>query len=151
MAKPFSSLSNDLRAAAALAAEQTATDLVYELKRRGPYWDGLFEMAWEVHLGDVNIPADQQGKSPSPEPEQREITPVSVPPDRTNSLRGYTIGNRMEYRAIAMDLQPGRNAEGNERNYVAKGWYENFIQGGELLRVMAKSVRTGFVKRGFGK
>jgi hypothetical protein len=149
MAKPFGSLIKDLRAAAALAAEETARETVYELKRRGPYWDGYFEMAWEVQLGDVNIPADQKGAKASPRPQSREITPVDIPADRTNSLRGYTIGNRMEYRSIAMDLEPGRikNTEGT----APEGWYETFIQGGELLRVVADGVRAGFVKRGFAK
>lgn len=150
MASPFQKLAKDVRAAAALAAEETARNTVYELKRRGPYWDGLFEMAWEVQTGDVAIPADQAGKTPSPEPQQREVTPVDIPPDRGNRLAGYTIGNRMEYRAVAMDLQPGRIKAGG-RETAPQGWYENFIQGGELIRVMADGVRSGFVKKGFGR
>lgn len=150
MAKPFTQLTKDLRAAAALAAEETARKTVYELKRRGPYWDGLFEMAWEVKLGDVDIPADQKGKKQSPDPQTREITPVEIPADKGNTLVGYTIGNRMEYRSIAMDIQPGR-IKGGGRETAPANWYENYIQGGELIKVMADGVRAGFLKRGFGK
>ena len=109
--KPLSQLSSDLRSGLALGMELAARDITLELKRRGPYWTGQFEAAWEVAAGQVAIEGNLKDSSNQEERDteplnkkgQHPTTPVFVPP-ADESLRGYTIGNLMEYAKIAMDL-----------------------------------------------
>ena len=149
MAKDFKSLVNDVRRAGSEIARLSATQLVHELQDASPYWDGYFANEWVVRPGDVNIPAVLKGADPSPAPQSKDITYATVPePKKQGNAFVYTIGNQMEYRARAMDIEPGRNAEGNQRNYVPKGWFETYSQGGEQLRVMQQS--TNRVMRSLG-
>jgi hypothetical protein len=149
MAKNFKNLLNDVLHAGSEIARLSATQLVHELQDASPYWDGYFANEWVVRPGDVTIPATLKGADPSPVPQSKDITYAKVPePKKEGSAFVYTIGNQMEYRARAMDIEPGRNAEGNQRNYVPKGWFETYNQGGEQLRVMQQS--TNRVMRALG-
>lgn len=150
MAKPFTQLVKDVLKAGAESARLSATLLTRELQDASPYWDGYFANEWVVRNGDVNIPATIQGIIPSPSPQRKDITYAPVPAPKLTGLRyAYTIGNQMEYRAIAMDLVPGRRAEGNRLNYVPKGWFETFNQGGEQLRVLQLATSRAFRATGF--
>lgn len=148
--KLFQDMRRDVRKAAAESARYTATLLTHEIQNRSPYWDGYFANEWVVQQGDVVIPAVYDGVARSPKPQRRDITLATVPaPKRVGDSFVYTIGNRMKYRAVAMDLVPGRNAEGNWLNYVEKGWFETYNQGGEQLRVMEKATNIAFRALGF--
>ena len=150
MAKAFKDIFRDILVAGAEASRLSATQLVRELQDASPYWDGYFANEWVVRQGAVDIPAVIKGAEPSPAPQKRDITYATVPePKREGNAFVYTIGNQMEYRATAMDLVPGRNAEGNKRNYVPKGWFETYNQGGEQLRVMQQATNRAFRALGF--
>lgn len=149
MAKPFKKLLSDVLEAGSEIARLSATQLVREIQDASPYWDGYFANEWVVRPGTVDIPATLKGVDPSPAPQSKDITYASVPePKKEGGAFVYTIGNQMEYRTRAMDIEPGRNAEGNQRNYVPKGWFETYSQGGEQLRVMQQS--TNRVMRSLG-
>lgn len=149
MAKPFKRLLQDVLQAGGEIARLSATQLVREVQDASPYWDGYFANEWVVRPGDVEIPAALKGAEPSLEPQARDITYATVPkPKKVGPAFVYTIGNQMEYRLRAMDIEPGRNAEGNTRNYVPTGWFETYSQGGEQLRVLQQS--TNRVMRGLG-
>jgi hypothetical protein len=150
MAKNFRDLLNDVIFAGGEIARLSATQLVRELQDASPYWDGYFANEWVVRQGDVTIPATLKGADPSPAPQPRDITYATVPtPKKESTAYVYTIGNQMEYRAKAMDIEPGRNAEGNSRNYVPKGWFETYNQGGQQLRVMQQATNRALRSLGF--
>jgi hypothetical protein len=130
------------RTATRNAMEALAYNTVKELQEAGPYWDGYFANAWEVRQGDVNIPATTQGQiPPSDKPSgQRVYTEPQVPP--ADLRKGYTIGNSMEYRAIAMDLEPGRIKNGP--GTAEQDWYTNLVEGGELLRITKQAAQDAF-------
>jgi len=150
MAKSFKDLVRDILYAGAEISRETATQLVHDLQNRSPYWDGYFANEWVVRQGNVDVPALLKEANPSPTPQSKDITYATVPdPKKEGNAFVYTIGNQMEYRAIAMDLVPGRNAEGNKLNYVPKGWFETYSQGGEKLLVMQKATFRLFRALGF--
>lgn len=157
--KPLSQLSSDLRSGLALGMELAARDITLELKRRGPYWTGQFEAAWEVAAGQVAIEGNLKDSSNQEERDmeplnkkgQHPTTPVFVPP-ADESLHGYTIGNLMEYANIAMDLEPG--GDGRYRHQRARAtakadWFTSYILGGESTRTLAFSVKQGMRLAGF--
>jgi len=124
------------------AMEALAYNTVAELQDAGPYWDGYFANAWEVKQGDVDIPATTPGQVPRGEKpaEQRVYTQPIIPP--ADLRKGYTIGNSMTYRAIAMDLEPGRLKEGP--GTAEQDWYTNLMDGGELIRVNKQAAQDAF-------
>jgi hypothetical protein len=153
--KKLDRLIPDLRGGLQLALEMAAHDTTMQLKEKGPYWSGDFEAAWEVRLGQVLIESDrpEQGElleSAAP----RKITPVAVPLDDTDSLKGYTIGNRMEYADQAMDLVPGTDdvyRGDRERATAPKDWFENYLLGGEAQRVTGEAVKKAMGLAGFDR
>jgi hypothetical protein len=153
MAKRFTDLVKDVLGFTGRALEELATEHVQLLKQRGPYWDGDFEAAWEVRLGDAGIPADREKSGWSDtEASRRTITPVQIPKQPIARPIGYTIGNRMAYRAIAMDLAPDPDGKyrGDRRGRTApRDWFETFNQGGELLQIMDKAVGRAADSTGF--
>lgn len=150
--KSLNQLVPDLRAGLQLSLELTARNTTMELKQRGPYWSGDFEASWVVEPGQVAITADRTTDYLQEDPSPRQITPVTVPVDDTDSLRGYTIGNRMEYREIAMDLQPGDDGRirgDRTRATAPKDWFTSFMLGGESWRVIGNSLKQGMGLAGF--
>ena len=128
-------------------AEQAVEGIVRNLKGRGPFWTGEFENAWEVRLGDVEIPASKQrGDTRSLEeilnegPRPREISLLRAGVDFPNAPKKpditYTIDNEMEYRDIAKDLEPGR-IKGGGNQTAPQNWYTTYIQGGGLATTLA--------------
>ena len=130
------------RAATRNAMEALAYNTVKELQEAGPYWDGYFANAWEVKQGNVDIPATTQGQiPPSDAPsDQRVYTEPLVPP--ADLRKGYTIGNSMVYRAVAMDLEPGRLKEGP--GTAEQDWYLRLMEGGELIRINKQAAQAAF-------
>jgi hypothetical protein len=134
-----------LRGTTRKAMEVVAYNTVAELQDAGPYWDGYFANEWVVRQGDVNIPASLKGAEQSDKPAiARDLTPPVIPP--ADLRKGYTIGNQMEYRAIAMDLKPGRLKKGP--GTAEQDWYTNLMEGGELIRINKAAANAAF-KKGF--
>lgn len=131
-----------MREKAAEASETTAKNIAYALKEAGPYWTGSFEQSWEVESGQTTIKPIYDPLPATPQPLRREISPVTIPRENRRRPKGYTIGNAAKHRDIAMDA-PGtqRNAEGNTVNYVPRGWFNRFTQGGPMVRVAADSIK----------
>lgn len=127
-------------------AKEVAEDIAYDLKAAGPYWSGEFEEGWRVKLGSTGFGATQ-ASSLSPEerrdpslPFNRRVSKlpnVPIPSDGRKNIY-YSIGNVMEYRDIAMDLKPGRFAEG-KRNTTEQDWYVRYVEGGPLQRRLEAS------------
>ena len=134
-------LKSFIREKAAEMNEVAAAKLVNELKNEGPYWTGSFEQSWEGRSGDVSIPAIYDALPRTPQPQSREISPAKVPRENRRNPKGYTIGNASKHRDIALDA-PGtnRNAAGNTLNYVPKGWFNRFVEGGPMVRVLGAAV-----------
>ena len=123
-------------------SREAARSIVTDLKLLGPWYTGEFEKAWVVRLGDVRI----RGDTPALPFSKRRLTenvaptPFTVPKPRGRKSIFYTIGNRMEYRDLAMDLVPGRVAE-NKRNSAPKDWYRSYIEGGNLRLTLEQSTK----------
>ena len=152
MNKPLSRLGKDLRQALSQATTEVAHDLTLDLKTEGPYWDGVFEKSWEIRKGEASIPANVPGKNPpSAKNQPREITPPQVPQIGPQTLSGFTIGNRTEYREIAMDLAPGR-LKGENSAYggtAGQDWFENYVQGGQADLMIRQATDRAMHERGF--
>ena len=116
-------------------AEDVAETIVYDLKRAGPYYSGDFEEAWVVRAGDVNIPATRRPTERPDKARGKQITAVAIPDATIDNGVVYTIGNQMTYRAIAMDIVPGRIKNPDTASAV-QDWYALYVDGG----VMAKHV-----------
>ena len=129
---------------AAAGAEEIVTDL----KKIGPYFSGEFEENWVVVAGDKRIPADKKSSLTQAEkfaswkstvlPFARRVTPVDIPTLSKGRKSEYTIGNRMEYRNIALVLVPGRYEPGRQ-NTAPKDWYAGYIHGGGLSKALKRA------------
>jgi hypothetical protein len=121
-------------------ARNAALQVVNDLQIDGPYWDGLFYNAWEVRAGDVNIPADLQGypsrgqraDSAEQHPKVGAFRLEDIPDQRVDyrKVPSLTIGNRMEYRDVAMDLVPDSKGvfRGDKpRRTADRDWYTNYV------------------------
>jgi len=103
----------------------------------------------------VPIPEDQKGgpwEGDNKKP--RKVTPAFVPPDDTNSLKGYTIGNLMEYTPIATDLVPGEDGRfrGEREGRTAdRDWFTSYLLGGEAQRVTGEAVKKAMGLAGFDR
>jgi len=151
--RPLTQLVPDLRSALSLASERVAHDVTLELKKRGPYWSGDFEENWEVKAGQTSIRADVAGIDWSLVPERldKQITPPIVPP-ADDRLLGYTIGNRMEYREIAMDLRPGPDGRFRWQwagSSAQRNWYENYLGGGDARATIERATTMAMRLGGF--
>jgi len=129
------------------AMQEVAASTVRTLQEKGPYWSGYFANAWEVKPGDVNIPATTPGPS-SRRPDtsgSKVLTEPIVP--RADLRKGYTIGNSMEYRDIAMDLVPDTNGvyRGDRPGATAdRDWYTTLVEGGLMLRINKQVAQAAF-------
>lgn len=140
-------------------SQEAARDVVLDLKEAGPYWSGDFESAWVVKLGDTAISAKRQQSSREPA-SGRSLTPFTVPKPTGRGSVNYTIGNEMEYRTIAMDLDPSKrrlfNADGSRKaiNTAPDDWYRTYVEGGGLRSALARATNRTASKpsiKGFKK
>lgn len=123
-----------------VTAEEAAREIVRDLILIGPWYSGQFAKNWVVKVGDVRIPAVvKQG-------ERRRTPRVEIPIPVVPSLRGtgkrnvgYTIGNRTEYRNVAMDLVPGRSVSKIDPTSPPKDWYRTYIEGGNLALTLRQA------------
>ena len=134
-----------VNAGVALAAKR----IVDDLQKAGPSWTGDFKNNWVVAIGDTDIPATVPRRFPIPvTPLNTPSKPIIVPPlpakFSINKIK-YTIGNRAEYRAIALDLDPGQvrtSLKGGRqpRNTAPKDWFTTYLQGGQINKTIAASL-----------
>ena len=126
-----------------VTARQAAQDIVDQLIFLGPWYSGQFARNWVARVGDVRIPATVK-----PENNLRERTPRQViKPPVVPSLKGtgpqkdvgYTINNRVTYRNIAMDLEPGR-VERARFLSAEQDWYRTYIEGGGMRLTLQGAV-----------
>jgi hypothetical protein len=125
--KPLSQLVPDFRNALEEGLQEAAEQVVYDLKREGPYYTGFFETLWEVQPGKTKIVADIANPLKVPKtPAARSYTTAEVP--ESPNLGGYTIGNRSEYRLYAQDILKGgaRSAEG-ARLTAPRDWFDTYF------------------------
>jgi hypothetical protein len=123
-----------------------ALKIVNDLQTLGPYWDGYFYNAWEVREGDVTIPADQIGgknrREAEAHPKRGAFVLGDIPNQRVDyrSVPSLTIGNRMEYRDVAMDLEPGR-IKGGGNETAPQDWYVTYYAGGGLDKAVSSAIK----------
>ena len=125
--KPLNQLVPDFRNALEEGLQEAAEQIVYDLKRDGPYYTGFFETLWEVQPGKTKIVANIANPLKVPKtPAARSYTTAEVP--ESPNLGGYTIGNRSEYRLYAQDILKGgaRSAEG-ARLTAPKDWFDTYV------------------------
>lgn len=136
-----------------VTAEIAAEKIVTDLKEKGPYYSGEFEENWVVVPGETTIPANKPSSFSAREkwsgwesgafPFSRRTTPAQIPPLPIGQHQ-YTIGNQMKYRDIALDLTPGRWADGKE-NTAPRDWFRTYMQGGGLFNALKEA--TGQASR----
>jgi hypothetical protein len=117
----------DFKAALEEGLQEAAEQVVYDLKREGPYYTGFFETLWEVQPGKTKIVANIANPLKVPKtPAARSYTTAEVP--ESPNLGGYTIGNRSEYRLYAQDILKGgaRSAEG-ARLTAPRDWFDTYF------------------------
>ncbi len=128
-----------------VTAKEAAELIVSELQEDGPAWTGEFRNNWVIVTGTgKRIPATketsynkQQRFNPSIETKKT----ITAPKLKGKASNGYTIGNVMRYRDIALDLDPGGwrtqpTKKGPKRNTAPKDWYINFVQGGKMRQIL---------------
>ena len=135
-------------------SQETARDIVKDLQYLGPWYSGEFAENWVVRLGQTSIGATKKRPNsfnflnpdaaiPNSKPGGRDAMPGpagGVPRPKGRKSIFYTIGNRMEYRNIALDLVPGR-FDKNKRNTAPQDWYVLYTEGGLLRRRLEQSTQ----------
>ena len=124
-------------------AKAAAELIVEELQREGPAWTGEFRNAWIIKPG-TNVRINPTKASSYTEEERLATTSaesrqvIRAPKLKGRSSNGYTIGNQMTYRNIAMDLVPSSElVRPYRKNKTAeKDWYVKFVQGGKLREIL---------------
>ena len=119
---------------------EAAGEIVNELKEAGPYYSGDFERGWRVLPGDTPVPANLE-RPLFPTPQQRTVSRTPIPSLRPGARAAMTIGNRMEYREIAMDLIPGRVEEG-KNNTAPQDWFTTYLQGGKMENTIRRAIKS---------
>ena len=131
MGKPLTQLVPDFREALEEGVQQATETIVRDLQEAGPYWTGFFSDMWQVNVGKTAVRANIRSMEPVPDkPKARKYIDVYVP--ESPDLQGYTIGNRAEYRLLAMDIVKdrkipprGRSAP-NARLTAEPNWYDKY-------------------------
>lgn len=138
-------------------SQETARDIVKDLQWLGPWYSGDFGNNWVVRSGKTSIGATRERRTgfsflnadaniPNSKPgtsrDQMPGPAGGVPRARGRKSIDYTIGNRMKYRNIAMDLEPGRVAEPGQKpknNTAGQDWYILYVEGGLLKARLQQS------------
>jgi len=124
-----------------VTAREAAELIVEELQNEGPTWTGEFRNNWVIVTGTgkrINATKEssysvKERKFPSVE--SRKV--IVAPKLKGRKNNGYTIGNIMSYRDIALDLDPSYARTTNKKNNTApKDWYIDFVEGGKLRNVL---------------
>ena len=123
-----------------VTAQEAAKQVVKDLIVLGPWYSGQFAKNWVVKVGDVRIPAVV------PQGDKIKTPRVEIPMPVVPSLRGtgakknvgYSIGNRTEYRNIALDLVPGR-IKNPDTASAPQNWYQTYAEAGGLVSTLKKA------------
>ena len=114
----------DFREALEEGVQDAAKQVVFDLKREGPYWSGVFETLWQVNAGNFAVKPNVANPLETPsKPAARSYTEAEVP--ESPNLAGYTIGNRAKYRLYAMDILGDRSTRKGKT--AVKNWYDLYI------------------------
>ena len=132
----------DFRVALEEGVQEAAEQVVFDLKRAGPYYSGVFETLWQVNAGNYAVKPNVANPLEVPKtPAARSYTEAEVP--ESPKLAGYTIGNRAKYRLYAMDIL-GDPLRGDKQGRTApKNWYETYINS-KMRRVVNTSIQNVF-------
>ena len=135
-----------------VTAQEAAELIVAELQEDGPAWTGEFRNNWVIVTGTgKRIPATKETSYNKPQRFNPSIEPkktITAPKLKGKANNGYTIGNVMRYRDIALDLDPGGwrtqpTENGPKRNTAPEDWYINFVQGGKMRQILeAATLKT---------
>ena len=129
-----------------VTAKEAAELIVEELQNDGPAWTGEFRNNWVIVTGTgKRIPATKESSYSleqrlSPDVEARKK--ITAPKLKGRKNNGYTIGNVMTYRNIALDLDPDRlrttpGKDGRPKEITADpDWYLTFAQAGKLGQIL---------------
>ena len=125
-------------------SQETAREIVKDLQWLGPWYSGDFGNNWVVKSGITTIGATKDrrpgfelsvpnARLPNSKPAGSNSSAMpgpagGVPRPKGRKSINYTIGNRMKYRNIAMDLVPGR-FDKNKRNTAIQDWYILYVEG----------------------
>lgn len=149
----------DIRRGLALGLKLSAQEIVLEFKQIGPFWTGDFEKAWIVNKGWDNevitdLKGEPYGEMTAPKYEdgngdpsgRKDLTDFFVEPLNQETIEGYNIGNRMEYRRVAMDLVPVNDVwRFDHANATAEPrWFEKYINNGGMDKALKVNIRLGF-------
>ena len=124
-----------------VTAKEAAELIVEELQERGPAWTGEFRNNWVIVTGTgKRIPATKEtshNKEQRTNPRLEPKKTIKAPKFKGRKDNGYTIGNVMKYRDIALDLDPGGfRTAGAKQNTAPRDWYINFVQGGKMRQIL---------------
>jgi len=129
-----------------VTAKEAAELIVSELQDDGPAWTGEFRNNWVIVTGTgKRIPATKETSYKKLERLNPRLEPketITAPKFKGRKDNGYTIGNVMAYRDIALDLDPGgwRTAPSEsgkpKENTAPKDWYLTFVQGGKMRQIL---------------
>lgn len=141
--KKLEQLVPDFRNALEEGLEKATEQVVFDLKRAGPYWTGFFESLWEVNAGKRAVRANVKNPLEVPkQPLTPRYTPVDVP--KSENLNGYTIGNRAEYRLYAMDIiKAGPRQAPGARLTAERNWFDTYVNS-KIPRVINLELRNVF-------
>ena len=124
-----------------VTAKEAAELIVSELQDDGPAWTGEFRNNWVIVTGTgKRIPATKEtsyNKEQRTNPRLEPKKTIKAPKFKGRKDNGYTIGNVMKYRDVALDLDPGGlRTAGAKQNTAPKDWYINFVQGGKMRQIL---------------
>ena len=140
MSKSLMAIVPDFREALEEGVQDAAEKVVFDLKRAGPYYTGVFETLWQVNAGNFAVKPNVDNPLETPDkPAARSYTVAEVP--ESPNLAGYAIGNRAKYRLIALDIVGDR---GDRKGRTApKNWYDLYINS-KMRTVVDASIQNVF-------
>ena len=140
MSKSLMQIVPDFREALEEGVQDAAEQVVFDLKRAGPYWTGFFESLWQVNAGNYAVKPNIDNPLEVPNsPAARSYSEAEVP--ESPNLGGYTIGNRAKYRLIAMDIVGDRSSRKGKT--APKNWYDTYINS-KMRTVVNRSIQNVF-------
>ena len=100
------------------AARDAALEIINELAKAGPYWDGHFRNEWVA----IPLGSGASGGGGGSYPYQlNNIPELAVNKNEAGRVAKYEIKNESDYAAYAMDLQKGRFFRNVTPNFPRSG------------------------------
>ena len=131
----------DFREALEEGLEDAAGQVVADLQEEGPAWTGVFRTLWQVNAGNYAVKPNVANPLPVPSKPTTKVETAKVEIPESPKLAGYTIGNRADYRLIALDIVGDR---GSRKGKTApKNWYDTYINS-KMRTVVNKSIQNVF-------